>query len=204
MTLRCRENLPRRPLSRLGRMPRLPLTFALAVAISVALGACGGEDARLLPGETAREITANLESVQQLAAEDDCIGAESAAEQVGEQIEAIEGVDPKLKQALEQGAARLEEVIARCEEPDEAIAPATIPEEEEDEEREPRGKQRKDQKPDNEEEPEKPAESPESPPQADGVGKGQEDGDSPAAGEEEGGEAPSGGVSPGAPAGKGE
>lgn len=208
MTLRCREIWSRRSFSRLGRMPRLPrlsLTLVLAVACASALAACGGEDAQLLPGETAREITANLESVQQLAAEGDCVGAESAAEQVAEQIEALEEVDPKLKQALEQGAVRLEEVIAGCEEPDEAIAPATIPDEEaEDEEKEPRAKPKKDRKPEKEEEPDTPTESPQLPPQANGEGKGQEKGNGPPPSEEESDEEPSGGVSPGAVAGEGE
>jgi len=205
MTLRCREISTRKLFSRLGRMPRLPrlsLVLVLAVACASALAACGEEDAQLLPGETAREITANLESVQQLAAEGDCVGAENAAEQVGEQIAALEEVDPKLKQALEQGAARLEEVIAGCEEPDEAIAPATIPDEEdEDEEKEPREKEKK---PEKEEEPDTPAESPQLPPQSEGEGKGQEKGNGPPPSEEESGGEPSGGVSPGAVAGEGE
>lgn len=209
MTLRCREISFRRPFSRLGRMPRLPrlsLALVLAIACTSALSACGEEDAQLLPGETSREITANLESVQQLAAEGDCVGAENAAEQVGEQIAALEEVDPKLKQALEQGATRLEEVIASCEEPDEAIAPATIPDEEEDEGegKEPRDKQKKEQKPEKEEEPDTPADSGELPPQANGEGKGLEKDNGSPPSEEEGGESPSGGVSPAAPAGEGE
>lgn len=209
MTLRCREIASRRPFSRLGRMPRLPrltLLLVLAIACASALAACGEEDAQLLPGETAREITANLESVQQLAAEGDCVGAESAAEQVGEQIAALEEVDPKLKQALEQGAARLEEVIASCEEPDEAIAPATIPDEEaEDEDEKPakEKKEKKEKQPKDEGEAEEPESSPQPPPQAQGEAKGQEKGNGPPPSEEESGEEPSGGVSPGAPAGEG-
>jgi hypothetical protein len=99
---------------------------ALAVA---ALSACGGEDAKLLPGETAREITANLDSVKQLTDEGDCVGAESAAAQVGEQIEALSGVDRKLKEALDKGAERLNEVVDECEQAEEpeAVAPAEIP-----------------------------------------------------------------------------
>ena len=102
---------------------------ALAVA---ALSACGGEDAKLLPGDTAREITANLDSVKQLTDEGDCVGAESAAAQVGEQIEALGGVDRKLKEALDKGAERLNEVVDECEEAEEpeAVAPAEIPSEE--------------------------------------------------------------------------
>lgn len=212
--LRCREILRQRPFSRLARMPRTRLSLpALALGAAAVLGlvACGSEDAQLLPGETAREITANLDTVGQLSDEGDCVGAESAAQQVGEQIEALEGIDPKLKRALEEGAARLEEVIAGCEESSsEAIGPAEIPselgEEVEDEEA-PQEKKPKEKEPKPEKEkpvPEK--ETPSLPPQAEGEGKGLENGNGPPTGEEEPeeapGEGPSGGVGPGAPAGK--
>jgi hypothetical protein len=192
-------------------MPRphaLQLALALCVASALGLTACGGEDAQLLPGETAREITANLDTVQQLSDEGDCIGAESAAQQVGEQIEGLEGVDRKLKLALEDGAARLEEVIVECEESSpESVAPAEIPPEEEDEETEDEGKE-KEKKP-KDEEPEAPTSSPSLPPQANGKGKGLENGNGPPPVEEEapedgGVESPSGGVSPGSPAGEGD
>jgi hypothetical protein len=207
-TLRCREILRREPFSRLAQMARFPLRSAavgLTVAASLGLAACGGEDAKLLPGETAREITANLDTVQQLSDEGDCIGAESAAEQVGEQIAALEGVDRKLKAALEDGAARLEEVIAGCEESvTESIAPATIPTEPEEEEK-PKEKEEKKGKPKDEE---AEAETPSLPPQAKGEGKGLEKGQGPPpseeAPEEPPAESPSGGVSPGEPAGEGE
>jgi hypothetical protein len=179
------------------------LAVALGAAAALGLGACGEEDAKLLPGQTAREITANLDTVQQLSDEGDCIGAESAAQQVGEQIEALEGVDHKLKQALEDGAARLEEVIAGCEESSsEAIAPAVIPNEpEEDEEKAPKEKKEKPAK-EAEETPEEP--EPSLPPQTKGEGKGLENGNGPPPSEEEAEESPSGGVGPGAPAGEGE
>lgn len=220
MTLRCRENKPRTPFSRLGRMPHSPrplLALALAATAALALVACGGEDAKLLPGETAREITANLDTVQQLSEEGDCIGAESAAQQVGEQIEAVENVDSKLKRALEGGAARLEEVIAECEETStEAIAPAEIPAEADDEgEQGPRGGRDSDEDDDDEdmaedrsgprdeEAPDTPSTSPGPPPHAEGKGEGPPAGNAPPS-EEEGAESPSGGVSPGSPAGGGE
>jgi hypothetical protein len=203
--LRCREILRLGPFSRLAPMPRFPLSLlavGLIAAASLTLVACGGEDAKLLPGETAREITANLDTVQQLSDEGDCIGADSAAQQVGEQIEALQGVDPKLKRALEDGAARLEEVIAGCEESStEAIAPAVIPTEpEEDEEKAPKEKPDKEKgaKPKEEEAaPEGPAELP---PQAKGEGKGLENGNAPPPAEEESEESSSGGVGPGTPA----
>jgi hypothetical protein len=188
------------------------LAFPLVAVAALGLVACGEDDAQLLPGGTAREITANLDTVQQLSDEGDCVGAESAAQQVGEQIEALEGVDRKLKQALEDGAARLEEVIVECEESTtESVAPAEIPPEgEEDEELEEKEKKEKEPKPDKDEEaPDTPTTSPSLPPQANGEGKGleKENGTPPneeAAPEEGGAESPSGGVSPGSPAGGGE
>lgn len=212
MTLRCRDNPAPGSFSRLGAMPRLPaslLALALGGAAALALVSCGGEDARLLPGETAREITANLDTVQQLTDEGDCIGAESAAEQVGEQIEALEGVDVKLKRALEDGAARLSEVIAGCEEATtEAIAPAVIPTEVESDEEEPPkekgGKEKKAKPKEEETAPEAHAPPPSLPPQANGEGKGLDNGNGPSSDEENAEESPSGGVSPGAPAAGGE
>lgn len=213
-TVRCREILRQDPFSRLAQVPHIGrslLTLGLAAAATLGLAACGGEDAKLLPGETAREITANLDTVKQLAGEGDCVGAESAVQQVGEQIEALEGVDPKLKRALEEGAVRLEEVIVGCEESSsEAIAPAEIPAEaeaDEEEEAEPKHGEAKEKQPKPKEEAEE--EAPEEqgssalPPQANGEGKGLENGNGPPTEEqpEEGGA--SGGVGPGAPVGGG-
>jgi hypothetical protein len=205
--LRCREILRLRLFSRLARMPRFPLPLpavGFTVAAALALVACGGEDAKLLPGETAREITANLDTVQQLSDEGDCLGAESAAQQVGEQIEALEGVDTKLKRALEEGAVRLEEVIASCEESTtEAIAPAEIPTEpEEDEEKAPKEKPGKEREEKPKKEEEAASESP--PPQAKGEGKGLENAQGPPPEEEGSEESSSGGVGPGTPAGEGD
>jgi hypothetical protein len=180
------------------------LALALGAAAAVALVSCGGSDAQLLPGETAREIVANLDTVKQLADEGDCLGAESAAQQVSEQIEALGGVDEKLKRALRDGAARLNEVVAGCEEATtEAIAPASIPETTESTKEKP--PKEKEKKPKDEEAP--PAApgtpTPSLPPQAEGEAKGPEKGNGPGEGEgvEEGS---SGGVSPGSPAEEGE
>ena len=41
------------------------LALALGVAAALALVSCGGEDAKLLPGNTAAEITENLDRVKQ-------------------------------------------------------------------------------------------------------------------------------------------
>jgi outer membrane biosynthesis protein TonB len=106
---------------------RRPTVLALAAAATLALAACGGgEDAKLLPGTTAAEITENLEIVEQLAGEGECVGAANAAQDVSTQVETVEGIDPKLKQALLRGAEKLSEVVTTCEEDEEteAVSPA--------------------------------------------------------------------------------
>jgi hypothetical protein len=192
------------------RLPASALALGLAAAITTTLAACGSEDAKLLPGETAREITANLDTVKQLTDEGDCLGAESAAAQVSEQIEELGGVDRRLKQALREGATRLEEVIAECEESSsEAIAPAEVAPATEGEGEKPSKAEKKEKQKQGKEEKAPPSapqetESPhELPPQANGKGKGPENGNAPpppAGGEEEGAVSPSGGVSPSSPA----
>lgn len=217
-TVSCRQIATPRGFSRLARMPLPPpsaLAFGLAVAAALTLAACGGEDAKLLPGETAREITANLETVKQLTDEGDCVGAESAAQQVSAQIEALDGVDAKLKEALRKGAARLEEVIAECEETEtEAIAPAQPAEEPEAQEKPSKAEKEAEKEQAKREKEEAKAAppgheeakgSPPLPPPAKGEGKGLENGaPPPEAGEEGPAEAPSGGVGPGNAVGEGD
>lgn len=181
------------------RPNRFGLVFALGLAATLSLASCGEEDAQLLRGETAREITANLDTVEQLADEGDCIGAESAAEQVSAQVETLEGVDGELQRALERGAARLNEVVEGCEEEEaEAIDPASIPEttegeEEGKDEEKAREKEEKEiEKEEREEESEAepkgpPAETP--PPHSNGQGEGPPSGEEPP-------ESPSGGIGP--------
>lgn len=133
--------------SRLATMPRLPaptLASALAAVAILALASCGGEDAKLLPGETAREITENLDAVKALAEEGECTGASEAAEEVSLQVEELGDVDVELRQALERGSARLDEVIATCDDTSvEAVEPA---EEAPTEEEEPPGQEKKAEK----------------------------------------------------------
>jgi hypothetical protein len=129
VTANCRENPHQKPLSRLATVRQLA-AFALALALggaaAFALVSCGGgEDAKLLPGNTAQEISENLDSVKQFAGEGECVGAENAAQEVSNQVEALSGVDEKLKQALQRGAEKLGEVVVTCEEVEtEALAPA--------------------------------------------------------------------------------
>lgn len=130
MTLNCRENPPKRVFSRLATVRRptaFTIALALGVAAALALASCGGgENAKLLPGVSAQEISENLDRVKQLVGEDECVGAANAAQEVSAQVEALTGVDAKLKQALQSGAARLGEVVATCEESaTEAVSPAS-------------------------------------------------------------------------------
>jgi hypothetical protein len=183
------------------------IVLALVASAVAALSACGESDAELLPGETAREITANLNSVQQLADEGDCSGAEAAAQQVSEQVEALGGVDPKLKDALRDGAERLNEVVAECEETsEETVPPEETTEEPEEGEKQREKEERKAEK-ERDKESGKPKDEPETepepelPPQAEGEGKGPsgEGGDD---GDDGEAEAPSGGVGAGTPVGE--
>jgi hypothetical protein len=116
--------------SRLATMRQLAafaLALGLGAATALGLVSCGGgEDAKLLPGATAAEITENLDAVKQLASEGECAGAAEATQEVSAQVEAVEGVDARLKQALKRGVARLSEVVTTCEEDTtEAVAPSS-------------------------------------------------------------------------------
>ena len=184
------------------RLSALLLVFALGATAAVALVSCGGgSNADLLPGTTADEIEANLDAVQQLAAEEDCFGAEDAVAQVAAEVEELDGVDAKLKRALEEGTAKLSEVVGRCEEEtteetEPAVETAVEPEEVEDE----KEKKPKKEKPAKQEPAEEPSEGegPKLPPQSNGKGEEKGGGPPPAETEPESEEtAPSGGVGPG-------
>jgi hypothetical protein len=124
------------------------LALAFGVAAALALVSCGGgEDAKLLPGNTAAEITENLDLVKQYVAEDECVGAENAVSDINSQIEGLTAVDPKLVEALQRGATRLSEVVAGCEEEEtEAVAPESEATTEEGTEKTPPGQEKKEEK----------------------------------------------------------
>lgn len=204
--LNCRENLSQTTFSRLASM-RQPAALGLILALVAAalvLASCGeGEDARLLPGATAEEITENLDQVRQLASERECVGAADAAQEVGAQVEALGGVDVKLKQALQRGAARLSEVVADCEEvTTEAVAPSA---EATEEETEPPGQEKKAEKEREKEEKKQEKEVPSEPPTTPSETPPQEPpATTPAPPSEDGGTGAPGGISPGAPVGEAE
>lgn len=143
--------MPQRWLSRLATVRQLAistLALALGAAAALALVSCGGgEDAKLLPGNTAAEITENLDRVKQYAEEGECVGAEDAVGEVNAQVEGLTGVDPKLIAALERGATRLSEVVASCQEEEtEAVAPSSEATTEEETEKTPPGQEKKEER----------------------------------------------------------
>lgn len=188
--------------SRLATVRR-PAAFALIAVLGVAsatLASCGGgSDAKLLPGGTAQEITENLDRVKQYAAEGECVGAADAATEVSAQVEALQGVDVKLKQALQRGTERLGEVVASCEEttteatttedettkPERVEPPGQEKKAEKEREKEEKALEKEEEKEEKEAPPSEgpPAETPPAPPG------------------ESGGTGAPGGVSPGTPAG---
>jgi hypothetical protein len=182
------------------RLTTLFLAFALGAAGAAGLVSCGGgSNADLLPGTTADQIESNLDQVEELAAEEDCIGAENAVATVTAEVEELEGVDLKLKAALQEGTARLSVVVSRCDE--ETTSEETEPEletdvepEVEDEKKPKKEKPEKEEKePAEKEEPEE-DEGPELPSQSNGKGEEKGGGEPPAETEEE--TPPSGGVGP--------
>ncbi|HWO83161.1 MAG TPA: hypothetical protein VNM38_05155 [Solirubrobacterales bacterium] len=101
----------------MARLSPLLLALVLGAAGAVGLVSCGGgSDAQLLPGTTADQIESNLDQVAELAAAEDCVGAEDAVAEVMAEVEGLQGVDVKLKTALEEGTAKLSAVVGRCEE----------------------------------------------------------------------------------------
>ena len=190
----------------MSRVTRPILVLAIAAAAAIALAACGsGSDAKLLPGTTAQEINENLDAVQQLVDEGECVDAADAALQVSSEVESLRNIDTKLKQILEQGASRLNEVVDTCQEAteetiEEAVAePETTEEEPKKKEKKPKKAKPDETQPEEKEEEAKPPTEKELPPQAKGEAKGHDE--APPT-EEESGE-PSGGIGPGSAAGEG-
>jgi hypothetical protein len=98
----------------MGRFRAASLLLA-ALAVGLLLAACGsGSSAELLPGTTADQINSNLDSVRQSFNEGNCEAAEDGVAEVTTEIDELQKVDKKLKQALKQGAAKLSEVVSSC------------------------------------------------------------------------------------------
>jgi hypothetical protein len=185
----------------MARLSAFLLALLLGGASAVALSSCGGSEAKLLPGTTATEIEANLEEVRQLAAARDCIGAEDAVANVAAEVEELKEVDLKLKAALQEGAAKLSEVVSHCEEEtSEETEPTLEPdvEAEELEEKKPKKEKPEAKEPaEPKEETTESEEGPELPPESNGKGEEKGKGGGPPAAPEAEETSPSGGVGPG-------
>jgi len=186
----------------MARLSPLLIALLLGAASAAALASCGsGSDADLLPGTTAEEIESNLDQVEELAAAEDCAGAEDAVAEVAAEVEELEGVDLKLKTALQEGTARLSEVVSGCEEEttDEETEPSfesTVGEEEVEKDKKPKKEKPEKEAPEPKED-ESEGEGPKLPPQSNGNGeeKGKGGGEEPTEPESEE-TPPSGGVGP--------
>jgi len=196
----------------MGRFSALMLALILGGASTVALASCGGgSDAKLLPGTTANQIESNLDQVKTLVESGDCVGAEDAVAEVSAEVEEV-NVAAKLKGALQEGTAKLSEVVGRCEEEadeeeTEPSAAADVEAEEleqkqfEAEEKAEKAQEKAEKQEQKEEEKTAPEEEEEGekalPPQAEGKAKGHEEETPPPAAEPPSEESESGGVSPG-------
>ena len=98
----------------MGRVRAASLVLA-ALAVGLLLAACGGGGSdELLPGTTADQITQNLDQVRVSYEEGDCEKAETGVANVSTEVDGLQEVDPKLKKALKQGAAKLSDVVSSC------------------------------------------------------------------------------------------
>jgi hypothetical protein len=96
----------------MGRLRAASLLLA-ALAVGLLLASCGGGGkGELLPGTTADQITSNLDLVRESVNEENCEKAEDAVATVSTEVDELKKVDKKLKAALEQGAAKLSEVVS--------------------------------------------------------------------------------------------
>jgi hypothetical protein len=113
---------------------RLRRILALAGALALtaaALTACGDDgERRLLSRTKASELRSALSQVEETAAAGDCAAAGQHAAELSEQVSSLSArVDRDLRAALEDGASRLETLVAsRCEErtvetPDPVVTP---------------------------------------------------------------------------------
>ena len=98
----------------MGRLRAASLVLA-ALAVGLLLAACGGgSNAELLPAPTADQINSHLDSVRVSYQAGDCEKAEDGVAKVSTEIDELGKVDPQLKKALRQGAAKLSVVVSTC------------------------------------------------------------------------------------------
>lgn len=102
----------------------------ISIASIAVLSGCSEDRSNLLPGNTAKEIIANLNTVEQQVAESDCFGALDSTVEIRLQVEALsEDIDPVLRRNLLDGVTELQiKVQDECEPSDTAPAPEPLPE----------------------------------------------------------------------------
>lgn len=117
---------------KIGRVRAAALLLA-ALAVCLLLSGCGGGNGELLPGTTADQITSNLDQVRESFENGDCEKAEDAVAQVSTEVDDLNQVDVKLKNALHHGALKLSEVVSTCGAAEEEAEAAKAEEEAEEE-----------------------------------------------------------------------
>jgi hypothetical protein len=95
-----------------AKLTTMVLSLCLGAGCS-ALVACGsGDEEGLLPGTSADQLLGSLDRAEQLAAEGRCTGAVLVAERVVRQAQRLgPSVKPRLKEAIVDGAQRLERLL---------------------------------------------------------------------------------------------
>ncbi len=86
----------------------MTLCALLLTGVAAFCAGCGEDRSNLLPGDTVAEINSNLDQVNELYANDDCIGAISTADEIKTQVLGLgPKVDEKLKKNLDDGINEL-------------------------------------------------------------------------------------------------
>jgi hypothetical protein len=107
---------------------RLTAVLLISIASIAVFSGCGEDRSNLLPGNTAKEIIANLDTVDQLVSEGKCFEALDSTAEIRVQIESLDGIDSVLKRNLLDGVTELQVKIQDdCVESDSAETPAPTP-----------------------------------------------------------------------------
>jgi hypothetical protein len=104
---------------KIGRVRAAALILA-ALAVGLLLSACGGGNGKLLPRATADKINSQVDQVWESYESGNCEKAEVGVAQVSTEVDDLNKVDAKLKNALKNGALKLSQVVSSCGEAEEA------------------------------------------------------------------------------------
>jgi hypothetical protein len=103
------------------------IVFALACAVLVA--GCGDDsNSKLLSSSSASELRSTLAQVQQDVQNGDCTGARERVSALDQQISSLDRIDSDLRDALDSGTSRLQQLVAeKCQAPATTSAGTTEP-----------------------------------------------------------------------------